>query len=108
VARVPSSNWRVEWKDLPLTTKGTKYTKGINNQEADDLLEFNTRRGMYAGISCPTPTSIVIRQVLLAGLQLRGANHPSLGTSPFRVFRPFRGKNSDHLHVWTKDTTRDS
>ena len=61
-----------------LATKGTKYTKEINNQEADDLLEFNTRRGMYAEIRCPTPTSIVIRQVLLAGLQLRGANHPSL------------------------------
>jgi hypothetical protein len=38
-----------------LTTKGTKRTKKINNQELDDLLEFNTRCAVYGETHCPTP-----------------------------------------------------
>ena len=38
-----------------LTTKQTKCTKEIDNQEIDDLLEFNTRRAAYGETRCPTP-----------------------------------------------------
>ncbi len=74
-----------------LTTKGTKYTKEINNQESDDIFEFNSRSVMYAETRCPTRHHMNCYPDRSRWRAATPQSKPAIPPSPFRVFRPFRG-----------------